>query len=397
MFRFPLTFKDENEDYVILQPLRDFSKTHGIKDVKSTSRKVFIANAIERFANESAQNKDLTNIWLDDMVKEGRKDIYIKSICLDNEIKNKLIDEAFLESKLRKWLPENNKRHIAENRYTNEYLLYKYEILREERGTRVVFHLCRMITFINSKKVRSGQYYPVICEILIEKNIMITRVKSKSKIYDYNPTDEQLVAVKPEREAFKASDRVLDLLEIKKQIDETINFKMKLYNMLLKFTETPEEIVKYMNNVQSRMNLISKEIRNICNVDDVYIDDISKDIYNLVEKYISISRKDKSIFVKNKIAYPIKMVATDEEDSVLQQASALEKPLQSKAIFFDNKKMLQKSEKCDGIIFSFQKISEDERYIARITANDANNCTIKLYDFVKEEDINEALFTLINS
>lgn len=398
MFSFPLTFRDENEDYVTLPPLKEFSKAHGIKDVKSNSRKAFIANAIERFANESAQNEEITNVWLDDLIKEGRKDINIKSLYLSEQMKEKISDVTFLEDILGKYLPENNKRHISKNRYTNDYLLYKYEVLNGEYGKRIVFHLCRMVTFVNSEKVKSGQWYPVICEILIEKNVMVTRVKSKSRIYNYSATDEQLVVVRPEQEAYKASNKVIDILGIKNQSDMTIDFRRKLYNMLQRFTKTPEEIVSHMNRVRDRMNFVSEEIKtNICNVEDVYKDDITKDIYNLVEKYISISKVDKSIFIRDKVAYPIKMIATDEEDSVLQQASALEKPLQSRAIFFDNKKMLQKSQKCDGILFSFQKVTNGERYLARITANGANNCTIKLYDFVKEEDINEALFTLINS
>lgn len=398
MFSFPLTFRDENEDYITLPPLKEFSKTHGIKDVKSNSRKAYIANAIERFANESARNEEITNVWLDDLIKEGRKDINIRSLCLNSQVKEKIVNETYLENRLDKYLPPNTKRHIAKNRYTNDYSIYKYEVLNGEYGTRVVFHLCRMVTFVNSEKVKSGQWYPVTCEILIEKNVMVTRVKSKSKIYNYSATDEPLVAVRPEKEANKAADKVIDILGIKNQNDITIDFRKKLYNMLLRFTETPEEIVSHMERVRDRMNLVSEEIKtNICNVEDVYKDDIAKDIYNLVEKYISISKVDKSIFIRNKVAYPIKMVATDEEDSVLQQASALEKPLQSRTVFFDNKKMLQKSQKCDGILFSFQKVTDNERYLARITVNGANNCIIKLYDFVKEEDINEALFTLINS
>lgn len=135
--------------------------------------------------------------------------------------------------------------------------------------------------------------------------------------------------------------------------------------------------------------------KEICKVGEEHSDNIYTDIRNLVEKYISISKKDKSIFTKGKTAYPVKMVATDEEDSVLKQASALEEPLQSKAIFFDNKRMLQNNKKCDGIVFSFVKKSNGEKFLARIEI-DNRGCMIKLYEYV-EEDINAALFTFINS
>ena len=111
-----------------------------------------------------------------------------------------------------------------------------------------------------------------------------------------------------------------------------------------------------MNDKKELNNLVVSEIlEDICEIDEQYKDDLEADVLNLVEKYLSISYPDKSIFIDGRDAYPLKIIATDEEESHLEQASGLERPLQSKAIFFDNKKMMQKNRKCDGVIFSFEK------------------------------------------
>lgn len=58
-------------------------------------------------------------------------------------------------------------------------------------------------------------------------------------------------------------------------------------------------------------------------------DDITSDIMNLIEKYFSITYEDKSIFTKGKDAYPLRIAATDEEESKVDQKSAREHPLQA--------------------------------------------------------------------
>lgn len=399
MFTFPLTFREENEDYITLQPLKEFVKNNNIEGVNSNTRKSSIVSAIERFANNSIENEEKTNIWLDNAIKEGRKDVYMRYLDIDNETCVRLKNKEYVEELLKDVIPEKDKRHISKNRYGNNIKICKYEYINDDNGVRLVLYLCRMVLFINSKNQRSGQWYPIICELFIDKKLLITRVKPKTKIYDYPTNDEDvLISVKPETEAHNASEYVVDLLGVSFENNNNNDFRKKLYRMLRAYTQTPDKIVSQMNEMNDTINVISEKIRkDICNVDENYTDDIKQDVNNLVEKYISISKHDKSIFIKNKKAYPIKMVATDEEDSVLQQASALEKPLQSRAVFFDNKKMLQKNEMCDGIIFSFLECSSEERFLARITAYSATNCTMKFYDYEKEEDINAAIFTFINS
>ena len=95
----------------------------------------------------------------------------------------------------------------------------------------------------------------------------------------------------------------------------------------------------------------------------------------------------------------LKLNATDEEDSKVEQTAALETPLQSKAIFFDNKKMLQKSQSCDGVSFMFNRINTlycTRQFKVKIVIY-KDFCTLKFTEYTMEEDIIHVLFSFIGT
>ena len=81
------------------------------------------------------------------------------------------------------------------------------------------------------------------------------------------------------------------------------------------------------------------------------------------------------------------------------QKSAQEHPLQSKAIFFDNKKMMQKSKICDGITFKFKRKRKtyfEEEFKVKIGVK-KNYCHMKFFEYTEEVDIQNVLQLFINS
>ena len=85
--------------------------------------------------------------------------------------------------------------------------------------------------------------------------------------------------------------------------------------------------------------------------------------------------------------------------SVPDNTAALEEPLQSKAIFFDNKKMLQKSQACDGVTFMFARINTmycSKQFKVKIVVN-KDYCILKFTEYTMEEDIIHVLFSLIGT
>ena len=170
--------------------------------------------------------------------------------------------------------------------------------------------------------------------------------------------------------------------------------------MLEKYTQTPKEIVELIAQKEAEINNIVENIMNrICILKPGYRNDVESNVLNMVEKYFSINYPDKQIFTKDREAYPLKLNATDEEDSKVEQTAAYEDPLQSKAIFFDNKKMLQKSKTCDGVTFMFDRLNPkycDRQFKVKIIVN-REYCMLKFTEYTMEEDIIHVLFSLISS
>ena len=134
--------------------------------------------------------------------------------------------------------------------------------------------------------------------------------------------------------------------------------------------------------------IVDSIMHQVCNLKHAYEEDVKSNVMNMVEKYFSISYPNKKIFIKDREAYPLKLNATDEEDSKVEQTAALEEPLQSKAIFFDNKKMLQKSQACDGVTFMFARNEMycPKQFKVKIVVN-KDYCILKFTEYTMEEDI----------
>lgn len=396
MFNFPDTFKRENIDYITLNPLRQFAKNNNIDSVRSSTRRRDIIDAITEYANESSENEKAVNDWIDLSIRSGKKDIAIKKISLDKQQKHNFLSREYLEKKLNLFLPEEGKRHFSCNAYDETYKLIRYDIDHLEYGDRVSLYLCKTIIAEDD----SRQIYPAICDIFVDSNILITKIKPRTHIYEDKGNQGKGQKISTVRESERVIEFIADALEIVIKADETLtymDFKEKLYRMMEDCTQTPTEIINQIESSDEKIRFIAMQIKDeICKVDETYFDDIFTDIKNLVEKYICITVPDKSIFTNGKDVYPIEMAATDEEDSYLKQAAALEQALQSKAIFYDNKKMLQKNKRCDGITFAFRRKGGRDIFSMRFLITQ-KGCAIKLYEYAEEDEINAAVFTFLNS
>ena len=124
--------------------------------------------------------------------------------------------------------------------------------------------------------------------------------------------------------------------------------------------------------------VVETVMHQICNLRTAYREDVKSNVLNMVEKYFSISYPNKQIFIKDREAYPLKLNAT---------------------IFFDNKKMLQKSRACDGVTFMFARLNTmycSRQFKVKIVVN-KDYCMLKFTEYTMEEDIIHVLFSLIGT
>lgn len=406
MFKFPATFGDKYENYITVPDLKLFAcDTDGI-DFKSDDNRNELIEKIEKYANQSSECEDFVKIWGDRIIKEGIKDIYIRYVETTESTETYLQSPELLYQELDELVYNKNNKHYfgLEGNYESDLKLVKYDSIQEGDVTAICFYFFKYITIVDKLDSKSV-IYPIMVDVYLEESVIIARAKSKSNMHLYKADgedDDMRLSTNVKKELSNATKRVSEILKLRvcQKSKALSKFKHQLYYLLIKYTETPEEIKNIVAGKQrERDQLIAFFMNDVCEIEDTLNQSVSFDVDNMIEKYFSITYPDKEIFIKGKDAYPLKLTSSDEEDSRVQQTSAEDQPLQSRSVFFDNKKMIQENESCDGIYFMFQRKTPKYRgkyFPVKIEAND-NYCAVKFPEYVKEEDIDYVLFSIIQA
>ncbi|MFA9376247.1 MAG: hypothetical protein ACERKZ_05760 [Lachnotalea sp.] len=403
MFKLPNTFRDENEKYVTVPVLKTFTK--GNINVECTADRSTLMKRMISYANNDLNQEIEVRNWLDSIIKEGIKDVYVKAIVSNNDADQILSDSSKIENLLSNEMTNVHINNICGNDYNEKLTLVKYEIKSTKRGRVISFYMCKMIHSNDRKNQTRALIYPVFVDLYIDKKMIAGRAKSKSNMYIYNKDGFNAVTainITAEKEIQLAINKVLNYFNIviKKTSESNTMFRKKLYRILDKFTHTPLLIQdKLDDNKEFIENTTTTIINNVCGIKESYVRDVQYDVTNMLEKYFSITYPDKTIFITDRDAYPLKIIATDEEESHVEQTAPAEEPLQSKAVFFDNKKMMQKSELCDGVLFIFNRIVPkyfSKSFNIKIIVK-KDYCLFKFTEYTREDDIDHVLFSVIDA
>ena len=404
MFSVPYTFANEDESYITIPALKRFAREKKNEDLKTTVDRPQLLQDIENYANQSPENETEVLDWLDQVLVEGIKDVQIKLID-DESFTTSFIDQdEFVEKVLEPLIVNKTNRHLNKG-YTESLGVFRYEITNESVfGRRIRLYMGKLLCTFDKKHGAATVPYPIAVDVYCDAGIIVARAKSKSGLYKYEEDFvlEKATPTKSEKETAAAIKWVAEklVLNTRKSFEAETVFKSRLYDMLEKYTKTPTEIINLMDAKKTEIDgVVETVMHQICNLRTAYREDVKSNVLNMVEKYFSISYPNKQIFIKDREAYPLKLNATDEEDSKVEQTAALEEPLQSKAIFFDNKKMLQKSRACDGVTFMFARLNTmycSRQFKVKIVVN-KDYCMLKFTEYTMEEDIIHVLFSFIGT
>ncbi len=404
MFSVPYTFANEDESYITVPALKRFAREKKKEDLKTTVDRPQLIQDIENYANQSPEKEEEVLDWLDQVLVEGIKDVQIKLIDDESFTASFVNQDEFVEKVLEPLIVNKTNRHLNKG-YTDSLGVFRYEITNESVfGRRIRLYMGKLLCTFDKKHGAATVPYPIAVDVYCDEGMIVARAKSKSGLYKYeeNFVLEKATPTKSEKETASAIKWVAEklVLNTRKSFEAETVFKSQLYNMLEKYTKTPTEIIDLMNAKKTEIDgVVETVMHQICNLRTAYREDVKSNVLNMVEKYFSISYPNKQIFIKDREAYPLKLNATDEEDSKVEQTAALEEPLQSKAIFFDNKKMLQKSRACDGVTFMFARLNTmycSRQFKVKIVVN-KDYCMLKFTEYTMEEDIIHVLFSLIGA
>ena len=299
--------------------------------------------------------------------------------------------------------------HLTGNTYSNDYDLVKADVSSDEHGKVMSLLFCRMLKYYEIRKAKSSSVeYPIFVDYYYERGWLIIRYKSRASLYDVMPDGTALEEclrhpVSINEEVNKIIQRIKHILYLSDSDIHIASLKIQstFFALLDKYTHTPSEIIRVMEQNTEGIRQISEMIMHICGLPIPYQQKVDTDIRNLTEKYLSITWPDKNIFIKDREAYPTRLSATDEEDSrVDQSAATIDDPLQSKEVFFDNKRMLYNQKRCDGLTLVWTR--KDRTYYSEPTypvrfSEKGGACTLSFKKYVAEEDIQNVLFTIIDS
>lgn len=404
MFSVPYTFANEDESYITIPALKRFAREKKKEDLKTTVDRPQLLQDIENYANQSIEKEEEVLDWLDHVLVEGIKDVQIKLIDDESFATSFISQDEFVEKTLNPLIVDQTNKHLNKG-YTEELNVFRYDITNENMfGRRIRLYMGKLLCTFDKKHGAAKVPYPIAVDVYCDAGIIVARAKSKSGLYKYveDFVLEAAIPTKSEKETAAAIKWVAEKLQLntKKRYEAERVFKSCLYNMLERYTKTPNEIVDLIEGKKAEINSVVDAVMNqICSLRTAYKEDVESNVLNMVEKYFSISYPDKQIFIKDREAYPLKLNATDEEDSKVEQTAAMEEPLQSKAIFFDNKKMLQKSRACDGVTFMFARLNTrycSKQFKVKIVVN-KDYCMLKFTEYTMEEDIVHVLFSLIGT
>lgn len=406
MFEIPASFKNNNNDYITLPVIKRFIKNlnqQGEKIPISLPRETLMER-IETYANKSVENKEKVLQWIDDCICEGIKDIYLNYGELSPEIEILFSSEQKAKQYINHKIAPTAKRHVCQNSYNSEFNLVNatYESTNKRK---LKFIYCKKLYMLNDTTNSAIAIdYPVIAEYYLDSSFLLIRAKPKANLYEYYEGDfsqEKADKTSSPKQADLVKKLIIDLLHIQNSNVNVISSKLKnkIFLLLDKLSSTPKEIQDIMTKNEDLVLDTTEKIRKICNAPITNETDIKADLSNIIEKYLSINWKDKDIFIKDREAYPLSLAATDEEDSKVEQKAGADEPLQTKAIFFDNKKMIYKNKGCDGVTFKWQRINplefSDKYFKVKIRADKMGHCTFKFMEYTPEEDIENVIFSII--
>lgn len=401
MFTISESFKGQHEDYITLPAIKTFIKDNKLSST-SKSREELL-NIIEQYARENYSNQEYVMNWIDTVLQEGIREIHLYHFQIKPETKIVLSKKDSAQKHINNFVDKTSNGHICGNNYTDQFTLVKASAIETSNDIKLTFMFCKKIINFESKLDRKKIVeYPVIAEYYVNSEWLLIKAKPKSNLFKY-VDDFKLESAEPvryEKQIDEIRDYIknkLDFVQFDRHAVEN-NLKRKVFELLDKFTYTPEPIKNIIDDNKSHIERISEEIMAIANLPKAQFDDINSDICNIVEKYISIYWKKKDDFIKDREAYPVRLCATDDEESKVEQEAALSEPLQTKAIFFDNKKMLYKNKKCDGVHFCWKRKDKGyfKEYFNVYFKIHKGRCSIKFPEYTEMEDIYNVLFSVID-
>lgn len=393
------------DDYIQVPIMKRFIRDNNICALDTRADGI---KAIEEFANKNKNNEDLVNNWINRIVKEGSKEICYHKLT---NIPVPLLNPASAKTILETTFSECPMQDILHYQNTDSPKLIRYDIIQKNNETQRIC-LTYSNKFLkrkdNDNNLGDTTIYPVFIEIYISEGFIISRAKAKSTLYKYTPENAFLIRdnkIDTMDHACSIMDSVIHALNLsietspQKEACAVANMLFKVYNH---FSFTPNDITDKINSQNNIITSFTDSLFKNLNLDARNKSKALSDIRIVVEKYISINGDNEDIFKKDRDAYLIKITSDDEMALTKTDTSSNKTvPLQCTEAFFDSKKSVLSSKKCNRLHLVFKRTEKkffpvNNQLVVQLGIA-KNHGYIKTMQYAEEEDLQNVFQTIFKN
>ena len=317
--------------------------------------------------------------------------------------------------------------NVIDHYVKEKYPYYKQETLfsfkSKKETTCVSYNVLKnednkvnVISFTFAKKVLEGELgadgdisiYPVFVDVYLEEGFIVGRGKSKNTLYEYNEDrclykDERITT---QKHIVSLIDEIKECLKLSVETNANVvknDNENMLYKLFNKYSFTPQTIKDSIQHVEKLNAQYCEEVFNRLGLSILNLEKAISDLRIFTEKYISINRDNEQIFKEDRDAYLIKMTSNDvQEATLIDTSSDWETPLQCTEAFFDSKKPIINSKRCEKIDLCFKRKNRkklyfnNKPYLVKFTTKSQYG-TFKITHYAEEVDIQYVLQTIFEN
>lgn len=391
------------DEYIQTPVVYKFSRENKIKRQSSVNEAI---REIEKFADESEENRDKVISWINKVVEEGSKEICYERVFGCEEL---ISNPNAIDEKIHTKYPDCPFSSVATYKNNGNVTLINYKIHMDENSipVRISFVFSQLLLCEESREKGFGEKrpYPVIVEVYLQQGFVISRQKSKSTLYKYseNPSlmsEDKINTIKFAKERI---DEIIVMLGLEKLYDKgqiRHNVYKTIYNMYKEYTFTPQSIIDQVNANRSEADAFVKDIFDKLDLQRINEEKAVKDILIFFEKFLSINGNNENQFMDDRQAFVIQVSSDYEEETTrIETNSSKERPLQSTEAFFDSKKSIENSKVCKKMRMNYKRTNpkyfSQNPLIVEFGFNKVGY--IKTMSYAEEEDIQNVLQDLFKN
>lgn len=348
----------DRDNYLQNPIMRRFLKEKRLEFVENRADYI---KALEEYSDVNTVQENEIKEWLLKIVKEGSKEFCYRKIGGINE---KHRDPTLVEAIIKSKYPNCPMQNILEYRNTKDRTLIEYKIHVNVNGEveKVDFTFSKLMLYGEVGKLGDETVFPIFVELYLNAGMIVSRAKAKSTIYEYDEKNKMLFSeyrVPTMDYAVSIIDEIIDAFGFETEINPKMVKKQNsemLYKLYQAYSFTPENVDKKVEQMVRINQLYVDKIFEELTLDPRNKERALLDLKILVEKYISINGDNENLFKNDRNAYLIKVSADDEiELTKIDTTSDKTVPLQCTEAFFDSKKSVVKSKKCNKLNLIFKR------------------------------------------